>query len=302
MNQRIVQVFAPAKLNLFLHVLGRRADGYHALESVFCLLDYGDDLTLEWRPAGQIERATPLPGVDETQDLCMRAARLLQQESGVEDGVCIRLEKRLPMGGGLGGGSSDAAAVLLGLNRLWRLGWSRQRLQDLALRLGADVPIFVFGRAAFASGVGEVLQPVGLRQAWYLVLVPPVQVSTAAVFSHKELTRDSKSIKMTHFLDRWLQSGSGVGASDISPDDVMRLTKNNLQAVVSKDYDSVAVCLHWLGKFANARMTGSGACVFAVFDDEVSARNLLDDRPAGVAGFVARGLNKHPQAEWVADL
>ena len=302
MNSRSVRVFAPAKLNLFLHVLGRRPDGYHELETVFCLLDHGDWLDLELRNEGVIERAAPLPGVDESQDLCLRAARLLAAESGARAGVCVRLDKRLPMGGGLGGGSSDAAAVLLGLNRLWRLGWTRERLQELGLRLGADVPVFVFGQSAFATGVGEVMQPVRLAPAWYLVLVPSVHVSTVMVFADKELTRDSKSLRMTDFLDRVLASASGTEPErSVTPASLMRETRNDLQPVVCRAFPQVARCLDWLAAYGDARMTGSGACVFAVFSHEHEAREILARVPADITGFVARGLLRHPQADWAED-
>jgi len=190
---------APAKLNLFLHVVGRRPDGYHLLQTVFRFVDYGDSLSFNIRDDGVIRRVNPLPGLDLEQDLTVRAARLLQQETGCRLGADIVLEKRLPMGGGLGGGSSDAATVLLALNRLWNLNLGRQMLQDLGLRLGADVPVFVFGESAFAEGVGEKLQSVVLPPAWYVVLVPSVAVSTAEIFTSRELTRDTKPIKMSDF-------------------------------------------------------------------------------------------------------
>lgn len=269
---------APAKLNLFLHVTGRRADGYHLLQSVFRFVDYGDTVWLRPREDGQIRRLEDIPGVPEAEDMTVRAARLLQQEARCALGADIRLEKRLPMGGGLGGGSSDAATVLLGLNRLWGLGLPRLRLQELALRLGADVPVFVFGQSAFAEGVGEVLTPAALPPAWYVVLIPPVSVATAGVFAAPELTRNTPPIKIADFL-------SGVG-------------RNDLQPVVVKKYPEVARYLGWLGRFGDARMTGSGACVFLAVEDEADARAILQELPRDMQGFVARGLDRHPLFEF----
>lgn len=265
---------APAKLNLFLHVTGRRQDGYHLLQSVFRFVDYADTVWLGVRQDGQIRRLGDIPGVPEVQDLTVRAAKLLQRETGCPMGADIRLEKRLPMGGGLGGGSSDAATVLLGLNHLWSLGLSRQRLQELALQLGADVPVFVFGQSAFAEGVGEKLTPISLPPAWYVVLVPPVSVATADVFSAPELTRNTAPIKIADFL-------SGAG-------------RNDLQPVVVKKYPEVARHLDWLGGFGEARMTGSGACVFLAVENEASARAITKELPRDMQGFVARGLDRHP--------
>jgi 4-diphosphocytidyl-2-C-methyl-D-erythritol kinase len=265
---------APAKLNLFLHVIGRRPDGYHLLQSVFRFIDYGDTVWLGVRQDGQVRRLEDLPGVPEQRDLTVRAAKLLQQASGCPLGADIRLEKRLPMGGGLGGGSSDAATVLLALNRLWGLGLSRRRLQELALQLGADVPVFVFGRSAFAEGVGEVLTPIDLPPAWYVVLLPPVAVATAGIFAAPELTRNTAPIKIADFL-------SGAG-------------RNDLQPVVVEKYPEVARYLAWLGRFGDARMTGSGACVFLAVGNEADARALLQELPRDMQGFVARGLDRHP--------
>lgn len=264
---------APAKLNLFLHVTGRRPDGYHLLQSVFRLLDYGDTLRLTPRQDGRIVRVTDM-AVPAEQDLTVRAARLLQQASGCPSGVDISLEKRIPMGGGLGGGSSDAATVLLALNRLWDLHLPRLELQRLGLQLGADVPVFIFGENAFAEGVGELLQPVALPPAWYVVIEPPVAVPTAEIFSAPELTRDTTSIKIRDLFTAELG--------------------NDLQAVVCKRYPQVAECLEWLGRHGKARMTGSGACVFAEFVSEYEARQVLARKPARWRGFVARGLERHP--------
>lgn len=270
---------APAKLNLFLHVIGRRPDGYHLLQSVFRFIDYGDSLHFAVRDDGAISRSNALPGLDPENDLCVRAARLLQQVGGCRLGVDITLEKRLPMGGGLGGGSSDAATTLLALNRLWNLNLSRAELQALGLKLGADVPVFIFGQSAFAEGVGEILQPLVLPPAWYVVLAPPVSVPTAEIFNAEELTRDTFPIKMAAF-------STGLVHND--------LLHNDLEPVVCRKYPQVAECLIWLGQFGDARMTGSGACVFAAFAMEDQARAVFARRPDGMTGFVARGLDQHP--------
>ena len=269
---------APAKLNLFLHVVGRRADGYHMLQSLFRLVDHGDTLRFAPRPDGRILRATVLDGVPEERDLCVRAARLLQEAAGCRQGTEISLAKRLPMGGGLGGGSSDAATVLLALNRLWGVNWPRERLQALGLQLGADVPFFIFGRSAFAEGVGERFQPVDLPPAWYLVIEPQASVPTAEIFSAPNLTRDTKPIKMADFSAGW---GGLFGQNDLEP-------------VVCERYPEVARALAWLRQHAEARMTGSGACVFAPFAVEQDARTVLARMPEDMTGWVARGLDEHP--------
>lgn len=268
---------APAKINLFLHVVGRRPDGYHLLQSVFRLLDHGDTLRFSPRDDGQVRRATDFPGVPEEADLSVRAARLLQKSAGVERGVTIRLDKRLPLGGGLGGGSSDAATTLIALNHLWRLDWPRQRLQELGLALGADVPFFVFGHSAFVEGIGETLQAVDLPPAWYLVIEPPVAVPTKDVFAAPELTRNTKLIKI---LD--LSAGPQDG------------WHNDLEPVVCARFPAVAAAIGWLGAHGEARMSGSGACVFAPFASRDAAERILAQRPEGWRGWVARGLDVHP--------
>jgi len=265
---------APAKLNLFLHVVGRRDDGYHLLQSVFRLIDRADTVHLELRDDGRVVREGDLPGVAEDDDLTVRAARLLQAHAPEGAGVTIRLEKILPLGGGLGGGSSDAATVLLALNRLWQVNLPRERLQALALQLGADVPVFVFGQTAFAEGVGEVLSPLSVAPAWYVVLMPPVQVPTAAIFAAPELTRDTPALKMARF-------SAGMG-------------RNDLQPVVVSRYPEVGRYLGWLAQFGAAQMTGSGACVFASFESEEAAWGVLRQLPETMQGFVAQGLDRHP--------
>ena len=265
---------APAKLNLFLHVVGRREDGYHLLQTAFRFIDFGDDLSFTVRDDGAIRRVTALPGVTAEQDLSIRAARALQRASGCRLGADIGILKRLPMGGGLGGGSSDAATTLIALNRLWHTGLSRSRLQQLALTLGADVPVFVFGQNAFAEGIGERLQALSLPSAWYLILVPELAVSTAEIFSDVELTRNTNAITMAAF-------SVGRGRNDLAP-------------VVCRRYPQVARHLEWLRQFGDARMSGSGACVFCAFHDEERARKVLAELPADMKGFVARGLDRHP--------
>lgn len=268
---------APAKLNLFLHVVGRRADGYHLLQTVFRFVDRCDRLRFSPRTDGSVVLATPLPGVPPEDDLTVRAARLLQAETGCHDGVTIALEKQLPMGGGLGGGSSDAATTLLALNHLWRLGLPRERLQAIGLALGADVPVFIYGRNAFAEGVGEAFTPVALPPAWYVVLEPPVQVPTAGIFRSPVLSRDTPAIAAADWRP-------GVGGNDLEP-------------VAAGLYPEVAAYIDWLSAFARARMSGSGACVFAEFAERPAAEAVLAQLPAGMRGWLAAGLPQHPLAE-----
>jgi 4-diphosphocytidyl-2-C-methyl-D-erythritol kinase len=284
---------APAKLNLFLHVVGRRADGYHLLQTLFRFIDLNDTLHFKLRTDGVVLRINALEGVPPEQDLCVRAAKLLQQETGCRQGVDIELEKRIPMGGGLGGGSSDAATTLLALNRLWQLGLSRQRLMQLGLSLGADVPVFVFGDNAFAEGVGEQLQPYFLPEAWYVVLCPPVHVPTPQIFSHPELTRNTISMTM-RALPKGQDFRVGCQSTGFS-------LGNDLQAVACKLYPAVAEYLAWLANFAPALMTGSGACVFAEFGTEAAAQAVLQQLPTSMRGFVARGLQQHPLKDFVAE-
>lgn len=271
---------APAKLNLFLHVVGRRADGYHLLQTAFRMVDRCDLLTFHRRAGPAITLATPLAGVEDGDNLVMRAARLLQREAGTDQGATIALDKRLPLGGGLGGGSSDAATVLIALNRLWRIDWPRERLQALALKLGADVPFFVFGRSAFAEGIGERLQPLAVPAAWYLVIEPGVSVATAEIFGDPRLTRDTEVIKMADFSAGW--------------------GRNDLQPVVCARHPEVARALEWLSGFGDARVTGSGSCVFSAFDSEHAARDVLAQLPFA-RGWVARGLDRHPLCALVGE-
>ena len=262
---------APAKLNLFLHITGRRADGYHELQTLFQFLDHGDELGFALREDGEIHLHTPIDGVPHDSNLIVRAARLLQQESGSTLGADIWLDKRLPMGGGIGGGSSDAATTLVGLNHLWQTQLNEDRLAALGLRLGADVPVFVRGRAAFAEGVGEQLQAVELSEPWFLVAVPQVFVSTAEVFSAPELTRNTPPIKVRSLLE-------GGGHNDCQP-------------VVEARYPEVRNALILLNKFVPARLTGTGACVFGSFPNRDDADKVARQLPATLPSFVAQGRN-----------
>ena len=273
---------APAKINLFLHITGRRADGYHLLQTVFQFIDYGDTLSFTVRQDGQVNRLTEIAGVPAESDLTVRAARQLQALTGTSLGVDISIEKRLPMGGGLGGGSSDAATTLVALNYLWGLGLSEDELAAIGLKLGADVPVFVRGRAAWAEGVGEELTPLELPEPWYLVIVPPCHVPTAELFAAPELTRNAQSLKIPAFL-------SGVWSDDVT---------NVFEPVVRQRYPDVDNALKWLANFAPARMSGSGASLFAPFESEAQARQVMAQMPAhessGWRGFVAKGLNRSP--------
>lgn len=265
---------APAKLNLFLHVLGRREDGYHRLQSVFQFLDRCDQIEIAVREDGVIRRNGELEGVPEERDLSVRAAQLLQRYAGTGQGAELRLHKRLPMGGGLGGGSSDAATVLVALNHLWELGLTEEVLAALALQLGADVPVFVRGEASWAEGVGEELTPVALPEPWFLVLCPAVTVSTAEVFSAPELTRNTHPITISDFL---------AGRA-----------RNDCESLVRQRYPAVDQALQRLSEFGAARMTGTGACVFVAFDSEARAKAARERLPPSWTAFVARGCNRSP--------
>ncbi len=282
---------APAKLNLFLHVVGRRADGYHLLQSAFTLIDFADTLDISVRSDGQIRRTTVVHGVAEADDLVIRAATLLQTAAGTKLGCDIGLTKRIPMGGGLGGGSSDAATTLIALNTLWETQFTRPQLQVLGLKLGADVPFFIFGESAFAEGVGENLSPLAVPLWWYVVLTPPVGVPTALIFGAPELTRDTFPLKIADFPANGLLNALGK-------------TQNDLQPVVLKAFPEVAQYCAALGAVAQgslfgARMTGSGSSVFAAFDSEAKAHDAfsrLNQSLPQYQGFIAKGLAAHPLA------
>jgi 4-diphosphocytidyl-2-C-methyl-D-erythritol kinase len=292
MNLTRMSCPAPAKLNLFLHVTGRRADGYHLLQTLFRFIDLHDTLHFALRSDGLVRRSNPVDGVAEDSDLCVRAARLLQSETGCAAGVDITLEKRIPMGGGLGGGSSDAATTLLALNRLWSLGLSREKLMELGLRLGADVPVFVFGESAFAEGVGEKLQSFQMPKTWYVVLFPAVHVPTEKIFMRSELTRDSVSITM-RALSIWQQKHADAVSG-------LQL-RNDLQAVVCSLYPEVARHIALLSQYGASMMTGSGACVFAEFASRETAQHTLRElqEKHQMRGVVTQGLVAHPLHDWV---
>lgn len=293
-ERRLTDCLAPAKLNLFLHVIGRRTDGYHLLQSVMQLLDYGDILHFTTRSDGQLQRMGALPGVTQADDLVLRAARLLQNHCGVPHlGADIILEKRLPMGAGLGGGSSDAATTLIALNHLWQTGLNRRQLMQLGLQLGADIPFFIFGRTAFAEGIGEQLQTLPNESenemtapdSWYVVLEPGVIVPTPAIFSAKSLTRDSKPVKIT----------------DFSSSQIHAFGKNDLQAVAVSLFPQIGQALDWLGIYGTAKMTGSGACVFCAVETELAAQHVVEMVPSGWKAWKAKALIQHTMNQYVSD-
>ena len=282
MDRTLNNCAAPAKLNLFLHLTGRRADGYHLLQSVFQLIDKGDVLHLAVRDDEVIHRSTELAGVPAESDLVVRAARLLQAEAkkqGKIVGAEIAVEKNLPMGGGLGGGSSDAATTLLALNHLWQTGLTRAELMALGLQLGADVPFFLFGQNAFAEGIGEDLVAVETPDRWFIVIEPGVSVPTQRIFSSTELTRDTKPVKISDF--------SGAKES---------FGKNDLQVVAANLFPPIADAIKWLQQYGDARMTGSGACVFCPFKDEQQAEAVLATVPLQWKAWKAKAIAHHPLA------
>ncbi|MEC5215919.1 4-diphosphocytidyl-2-C-methyl-D-erythritol kinase [Actimicrobium sp. GrIS 1.19] len=270
---------APAKLNLFLHVTGRRADGYHLLQTVFQLIDRQDVLHFDVRDDGMIRRTSELAGVAHDSDLVVRAAHLLQQATGSALGADIALEKILPMGGGLGGGSSDAATTLMALNHLWQTGLSRTQLMALGLQLGADIPFFLFGANAFAEGVGERLIEVQTTDQWFVIIEPGVSIPTAAIFTSSELTRDTKPVKLLDFSGAQKNFG-----------------KNDLQAVAERAFPVVAEAVKWLAQYGAAKMTGSGACVFCSFESKEQADAVLEKVPPRWKAWTARTLHRHPMA------
>jgi len=265
---------APAKINLFLHIVGRRADGYHNLQTVFQFLDHGDDVFIAPRRDGTIRRTGEIAGVAEADDLSVRGARALQARVGGTPGCDIRIEKRLPLGGGLGGGSSDAATTLVVLNRLWDLQLADDALAEIGLKLGADVPVFVRGFAAWGEGLGERLQPVAPPEPWYLVVTPPCAVDTKAAFAAPELSRNTPPIRWDDYL-------AGQGRNDFLP-------------VVRKQHPQIAAAMEWLGTFGKPRLSGSGASVFADFSDRAGADTAMRQLPKGWRAFIARGRNRSP--------
>ncbi|WP_440964893.1 4-(cytidine 5'-diphospho)-2-C-methyl-D-erythritol kinase [Massilia sp. GER05] len=279
---------APAKLNLFLHVVGRRPDGYHLLQSVFQLIDRSDTLHFDVRSDERIVRTTDVPGVPEEQDLIVRALRALQAEyqrrhGRLPPGIDVAVEKCLPMGGGLGGGSSDAATALMAANHLWQAGLTDAELIALGLPLGADIPFFLFGETAFAEGVGEALQAVPGPDCWYVVIEPGVSVPTVAIFTAPDLTRNTKAITISDFSRRHVESNDLIGFG-----------KNDLQDVAARLFPPVAEAIEWLGGYGAARMTGSGSCVFCAFSTEQEAERVLKHVPARWRAWKAKALQRHP--------
>ncbi|ATZ11418.1 4-(cytidine 5'-diphospho)-2-C-methyl-D-erythritol kinase [Erwinia amylovora] len=271
---------APAKLNLFLYITDRRPDGYHNLQTLFQFLDYGDTLTIETDQSGELQLLSPLVGVPDDENLIIRAAKLLRQQAQISgtlpanSGAKLAVTKRLPMGGGLGGGSSNAATVLVALNHLWQTGFSFAQLADFGLQLGADVPVFVHGFAAFAEGVGERLTPVSPAEKWYLVMHPGISIATPLVFNDPALTRNTPHREISALL-----------SSEF---------RNDCEAVVRNRFREVEQLVSWLLEYAPSRLTGTGACVFAEFDTECAARQVFELAPQGLQGFVARGVNVSP--------
>lgn len=274
MNTATLSLPAPAKLNLFLHITGRRADGYHNLQTLFQFVDYGDTLHFSCRNDGQINLHTELPGVAPEDNLIVKAAKRLQNATGTSLGADITFEKRLPMGGGIGGGSSDAATTLVGLNRLWESNLSDDQLAAIGIALGADVPVFVHGKAAWAEGVGEKLTPVELEEPWYLVVIPPYSVSTAEIFSDQRLTRDTSPITLAAFRE--------VGG------------RNDCLPVVAARYPEIRNTLILLNNYCEAKMTGTGSCLFGAFPNEREADKVRARLPATLRSFVAKGCNVSP--------
>ena len=272
---------SPAKINLFLHITGQRSDGYHNLQTLFQLLDFGDKLVFRSNRSGNIKINGNIDGVDEKNNLIFHAATLLQKSTGCDPGCTIDLTKNLPMGAGLGGGSSNAATTLVGLNALWKCGLTANQLSDLGKTLGADVPVFVHGESAFAEGIGDILTPLTLPQRWFLVITPNCHVSTREIFSNPQLTRNSSPIK--------IRALSGVEY------------RNDCQDVVSKLYPAVGTVLQWVENFSAPLMTGTGASVFCSFDSKSEAQHVLSKLPKQWTGFVAKGVNRSPVHEQLHD-
>lgn len=274
MSEQPLTLLSPAKLNLFLHITGRRSDGYHELQTLFQLLDWGDTITVSSDPTGTLNVECPGLSIPEAENLATRAARLLQEQTSTTAGAQINIEKSIPDGGGLGGGSSNAATVLLALNQLWHLNLPLSQLAEIGLSLGADVPVFVHGHSAWAEGIGEKITPLELPQRHYVILAPSCHVSTGEVFSHRQLTRNTSPITIAAFFE-----GGG---------------RNNCEKVVRQLYPEVDKALNWLENFGQAQLTGTGACVFAAFESKQQAEAVNRQIPKGWRGFVAGSANRSP--------
>ncbi len=272
---------APAKLNLFLHITGRRSDGYHLLQTVFQFIQLQDEIDFTILETDEVRRSSDMPGVDAEDDLVVRAARKLKGKTGCKLGVDINVIKHIPDGGGLGGGSSDAATTLVALNELWKTGLSAEKLAEIGLSLGADVPVFIYAHAAWAEGVGENFTPIKPKESWYLVIHPGCSVATKTVFNNPDLTRNTPAITIRDFLER-----GGV---------------NDCEIAVRNHYQEVAKALDWLGGFAPAKLTGTGACLFAAFKDEQTAKAVKEKLPDKWQGYVVKGMNKSPLLERLAN-
>ena len=286
----VIDLPAPAKLNLFLHVVGQRPDGYHELQTVFQFVELADRVSIARRTDTQLRRTTAIAGVDEADDLVIRAAQLLRDDCGIEAGADIGVEKRIPLGGGLGGGSSDAASTLVGLNRLWDLGMDTDRLAALAVKLGADVPVFVRGLAAWGEGVGERLIPLALEQPWYVLIVLPFAVATADIFHAPALTRNTPRLRISRLLRIGLESLE----SRVRIEQLLAAARNDCEPVVREMHPGVGEALDWLSQYSRARMTGTGATVFAPFETRERAGEVAGAVPAPWQGLVTRGLNRSP--------
>ena len=263
---------APAKLNLFLHILGRRSDGYHELQTVFQLLDFGDEIQFDSQDDGNINVSGNYTGIKLVDDLAYKAATLLKEVAGTSKGICISINKHIPIGSGLGGGSTDAATVLVALNQIWKVGLSTSELMELGLKLGADVPVFIYGHTAWAEGIGDKLEPLMLPEDWYLVIYPKCCVNTAQVFNNSNLTRNSSPITIRDFK--------------------RGLHKNDCEIVVFREFPEIAEAAGWLGQWTQARLTGTGSCVFGKFMSIQSVNEVFDRLPRKWQGFVTKGINK----------
>ena len=290
-----IELPAPAKLNLFLHVVGRRPDGYHEIQTVFQFIDLADRVRIARRTDTRLRRTAPIPGVAEADDLVIRVARLLRDEAGVAAGADIEVEKRIPLGGGLGGGSSDAAATLVGLDRLWGTGMGTGRLAALGVKVGADVPVFVRGLASWAEGVGERLAPIVLEEPWYVLVVLPHPVSTAEVFRAPALTRNTPRIRMNGQFGGGSEAPrSPVPIEPVPIESLLAAAHNDCEPLVRALYPQVGEAIDWLSRYSRARMTGTGATVFAPFESRVQAVEVASVVPAPWRGIVARGMNRSP--------